>query len=171
MAIKDALLTEWDQEMASTRRCLERVPEDKLAWMPHQKSMTLGRLASHLAEMPMWASGTLDADELDMAPPGKPPMEAANFKSGAEILDFFDKNASAARASLERATDESLLSNWTLKKGGKDIMTLPKIVCLRSFVMNHSIHHRGQMTVYLRLLDVPVPSVYGPSADEGTMFS
>ena len=170
MAIKDALLPEWDQEMATTRRCLERVPEDKLAWKPHEKSMTLGRLASHLAEMPVWASATLDAPELDMAPPGQPPMEAADFKSRQQILDFFDKTSAAARASLEKATDENLMSNWTLKKGGKALMTLPKIVCLRSFVMNHSIHHRGQITVYLRLNDAPVPSVYGPSADEGQMF-
>jgi uncharacterized damage-inducible protein DinB len=165
MSISDSLLPELDQEMSNTRRALERVPMDKADWKPHQKSMALGRLAIHLAELPGWASTTVTTDELDFST-GYNPATVANTE---ELLALFDKNVSAARAALAGAGDEIWHKPWTLRNGDHVIFTLPKIAVHRSFVMNHVIHHRGQLTVYLRLNDVPVPSIYGPSADEGGM--
>ena len=166
MGMSQALLGEWDHEMANTRRTLERVPEEKLGWKPHEKSWAMGGLATHLANLPSWGALTLKGDELDLAPGGKPlpPMEPA--KTREEILEVFDKNVAAARAAIAAASDEELMKPWTLLKGGKTLMTLPKIAVLRGFVMNHNIHHRAQLGVYLRLNDVPVPAIYGPSADE-----
>ncbi len=165
MAIKDALLPEFDHEMATTRRVIERVPDGKFAYKPHDKSMTMGRLASHIADMPTWAVSGITLDSLDLAA-GHKPFEAA---SQAELLAAFDKNASAARSAIAGATDETFMKNWSLKNGATTLMTMPKIAVVRSFVLNHIIHHRGQLSVYLRLNDVPVPSIYGPSADEGTL--
>jgi uncharacterized damage-inducible protein DinB len=165
MAIKDALLPEFDHEMATTRRVIERVPDGKFAYKPHDKSMTMGRLASHIADMPTWAVSGITLDSLDLAA-GHKPFEAA---SQAELLTAFDKNAAAARSAIAGATDETFMKNWSLKNGATTLMTMPKIAVVRSFVLNHIIHHRGQLSVYLRLNDVPVPSIYGPSADEGTL--
>jgi uncharacterized damage-inducible protein DinB len=170
MSISQMLLPEFDQEIASMRRTIERVPESKFDWAPHPRSMTMGRLASHIAEMPTWAATTLQQDSLDIAPVGQPPSEPANFKSRASLLEAFDKNAAAARAAIAGASDEQLRSSWSLLKGGQALMTMPKLAVVRSFVLNHCIHHRGQLTVYLRLNDVPVPSIYGPSADESAGF-
>ncbi len=164
MSISAALLPEFDQEMATTRKTLERVPNDKLAWKPHTKSMTLGRLASHIAEMPSWANVGLSMDVMDMA--NYKPWEGASRE---EILAVFDKNVAEARAAIAAASDEKYMSNWSLAMGGKTIMTMPKIAVVRSFMLNHVIHHRGQFSVYLRLNDIAVPSIYGPSADEGQM--
>lgn len=164
MSISAALLPEFDQEMATTRKTLERIPDDKLGWKPHEKSMSLGRLASHIAELPSWASVGLNMDVLEMS--NYTPWEAASRE---EVLAKFDKNVADARAAIAAASDEKYMTNWSLSMGGKTLMTMPKVAVVRTFMMNHLIHHRGQFSVYLRLNNIAVPSIYGPSADEGQM--
>ncbi|HWZ33933.1 MAG TPA: DinB family protein [Bryobacteraceae bacterium] len=165
MNLSQMLLPEFDQEMANTRKTLERVPAGKTDWKPHEKSMTLGRLAGHVAELPGWAVETLKRDELEVMPPGQPPQP---FVSGSaqELLAMFDKKTAEARAALEQASNDDMMKPWTLKVRGNVAFTLPKAAVLRGFVMNHLIHHRAQLGVYLRLNDIPVPALYGPSADE-----
>ncbi len=163
------LLQELEHEAVATRRTLERVPAGGHAWKPHEKSMTMGRLASHLAEIPQWATMTLLHDELDMAPKGQKPHESLNLESPAEIVAAFDRHLAEARAAFGKAQDTDLARPWTLKRGDQVYFTLPKGAVLRSFVFSHLVHHRAQLGVYLRLNDVPVPSVYGPSADESGM--
>ena len=167
MAISEALLPEFDHEMANTRKTLERVPVDKFGWKPHQKSFAMGALATHLATLPSWAAITIQRDSIDIAPEGEKPIANEPVKSLEELAARFDNNVAAARAAIAGASDEELLKPWTLISGGKTIFTLPRIAALRSFVMNHNVHHRAQLGVYLRLNDIPVPSIYGPSADEG----
>lgn len=167
MALSDALLPEFDQEMKNTRRTLERVPEDKLDWRPHEKSMTLGGLTTHISNLPSWTNYTINQDSLDIAPVGQPPLKLEQIKSVREALEMFDKNVTAARAAIADASDEQLHQTWTLLHGGHKVFALPRAAVLRTVVMNHIIHHRAQLGVYLRLNDVPVPSLYGPSADEG----
>jgi uncharacterized damage-inducible protein DinB len=164
MAVKDALLPEFDQEMATTRRVIERLREDKYDWAPHEKSMKAGRLASHIAEMATWGTISIQKDFLDLAE-GHQPFNAA---SRSELLAAFDKNVADCRKAIESADDAALMQSWSLKQGDAVIMTMPKISVLRTLVMNHIIHHRGQMSVYLRLTDTLVPSIYGPSADEAS---
>ena len=171
MSISENLLPEFDHEMANTRKTLERVPEDKFGWKPHEKSGTMGWLATHLATLPSWVTSTIDNDSLDIAPPGGPAFQIPPANSRKQILATFDQNVARARAGLAGARDDQLLKPWTLLAGGRTIFTLPRIAVLRSFVMNHSIHHRAQLGVYLRLNNIPVPATYGPSADEGGMFS
>ncbi|MCL6480784.1 MAG: DinB family protein [Firmicutes bacterium] len=166
MAIRDALLPEFDFEMDKARKTLERVPEGRFDWRPHPKSPTMGWLAGHVAQLPFWAVITIQQDRLDLAPPGAPSYPAPEPGSRKELLETFDKNVAAARAAIASASDDHLHQNWTLLKGGQELMTLPRAAVLRSFVLNHLIHHRAQLGVYLRLNDVPVPSIYGPSADE-----
>jgi uncharacterized damage-inducible protein DinB len=162
MSINETLLPEFDQEMASTRKILDSVPEDKFAWKPHAKSMSLDRLASHLAEMPTWGVMIINQDKLDMTPGTKPFIAATK----AELLESLDKNVAAARAAIAGASDEHFGKIWTFSYAGHTIFAMPRIAALRSMVMSHIIHHRGQLGVYLRLNDVPVPGMYGPSADE-----
>ena len=169
MAINQAMLPEFDHEMANTRKTLERVPDGKFAWKPHEKSSAMGGLATHLANLPSWTSYTIDQDSLDIAPNGEP-QRATPLNSQTELLETFDKNVAAARAALAGASDEHLFKPWTLLANGKTVLTLPRVAVLRGFVLNHLIHHRAQLGVYLRLNDIPVPSIYGPSADEGSMF-
>jgi uncharacterized damage-inducible protein DinB len=169
MSLSSSLLPEFDQELTNLRKTLERVPDAKLAWKPHAKSMSLGGLATHLANVPSWGSRLIDTSEFDLAPPGQPPPRMQELHSRAEILATFDANFAAARKALAGASDATLLGPWTLLAGGKKLFTLPRNACLRSFTLNHMIHHRGQLTVYLRLLDVPLPALYGPSADEGSL--
>ncbi len=162
MPIVDALLPEFDHEMTTTRKVLERVPEDKFDWKPHAKSFSLGALAAHVVALPAWGAETLTRSEVDIAgsqPPAAPPSKA-------ELVATFDTHGATTRSALAGKTDAELMATWTLKRGGKAIFSMPKANVLRSFVLNHLIHHRGQLSVYLRLLDVPVPSIYGPSADE-----
>ena len=168
MALNQALLGEFDQEIAKTRKTLERVPEDKFGWKPHEKSGTMGWLASHLADLPSWTAFTLEQSSIDLNPPGghTPRPQAASRQ---ELLERFDANAAAARAAIAAAGDDRFMEPWSLLSAGKTIFTLPKAAVLRSFVMNHLIHHRAQLGVYLRLNDIPVPSIYGPSADETGM--
>jgi uncharacterized damage-inducible protein DinB len=167
MPISQMILPEFDQEMANTRKTLERVPDNKLAWKPHEKSSSLGGLATHLANLPSWTTYTFGQSELDSAPPGQPPFRLEEAKSRNELLEAFDKNVAAAREALAAAGDEAWMGPWSLLKGGNTIMTLPRAAVIRGFVLSHVIHHRAQLGVYLRLLDVPVPAIYGPSADEG----
>lgn len=164
--ISQSLLPEFDMEMASTRRVLERVPESQGAFRPHQKSMTLSRLAGHVAEMPLWATMTLSKDDLNMNPGDGPRQQAYTLTSTADAVHYFDENLRIARELLASATDETMMRPWSLKDGDNVLMTMPKIAVLRGFVMNHMIHHRAQLGVYLRMNDVAVPGIYGPSADE-----
>ena len=165
MAISASLIPEFDQEMATSRIVIERVPEDKYGWKPHEKSMSAGRLASHIAEMPAWGSASTGQDFLDLAA-GFTPFEGGSRE---EILARFDKDVRAAHAAIAGCSDETFMKEWSLKNGDDTIMTMPKIAVVRTFVINHIIHHRGQLSVYLRLLNESVPSIYGPSADEGSM--
>lgn len=169
MPIHDALLPEFDQEMASTRKVLERCPEDKFGWKPHQKSFSMGSLATHIVNMTGWTVDTIDKDSFDVQPPGAPPYKEEPVKSQKELLERFDKNVTSARAAIAGASDEHLMKPWSLLAGGQTLFTMPRIACLRGFVMNHTIHHRAQLGVYLRLNDIPVPAIYGPSADEPGM--
>jgi uncharacterized damage-inducible protein DinB len=166
MALKDSLLPEFDHEMGTTRRVLERVREADFAWKPHEKSFSLGQLASHVANIPTYVNPTIDLTVFDLASLG-PEARPKNPTSKTEILTAFDANVTTARKKLAEQTDASLAAMWTMKKEGEEIFTLPRSAVLRSFVMNHLIHHRGQLTVYLRLRNVPLPSIYGPTADEG----
>ena len=164
MTIAESLLPEFDREMGLTRRLLERVPEGQFAWKPHEKSMTLGRLAEHLAELPQWATMTIKEGGIDMAT--RRPADYHSPDTPAGVLQMFDTNVRDARAALTGRTDAELAAPWTLRHQGKELFTMPKVAVLRGFVMNHLIHHRGQLSVYLRLQNVPLPSIYGPSADE-----
>jgi uncharacterized damage-inducible protein DinB len=156
-------------EMASTRKTLERVPESKPDFRPHEKSMTLSRLAGHVAEIPMWAVMTLEQDVFDTNPAGGAPFSPGVMTSRQDTLAKFDEHVKKARTVLESTTDDAMMKPWTLKSGDRTIMTMPRIAVMRGFVLNHLIHHRAQLGVYLRMNDVPVPSIYGPSADEGRM--
>jgi len=162
MPLVDALLPEFDNEMTKTRKVLERVPDDKRDWKPHPKSFSLGALATHVAGLPTWGSETLNRSELDVG--GNPPLTALPTTS--DILAAFDRNVAAARAALTGKTDAELAAMWSLRHNGRTLFSMPKATVWRSFVVSHLIHHRAQLTVYLRLLDVPVPAIYGPSADE-----
>jgi uncharacterized damage-inducible protein DinB len=166
MKISESLIPEFDYEMANTRKALERVPFDKLDWKPHPKSMTLGALAAHIATMPEWGSLTLQGDSFDYAPPGGEPYNTPTFASNKELVAAFDKGVAESRAALAAADDSKMLAPWSLLAGGKTIMTMPRVAVMRSFVVNHTIHHRAQLGVYLRLNDIAVPSAYGPTADE-----
>ncbi len=163
MSIAHALLSEFDHEMTNTRRALAAVPEADAAWKPHEKSFSLGSLALHLKNLASWVNYTLEHDALDLDQPWPP----QHFRTTDQLLEEFDAAVASARAVLAGTDDAAFMAPWTLRKGDHVIFTMPRIAVLRSFVMNHSIHHRGQLTVYLRLLDVPVPGLYGPSADEG----
>lgn len=168
MPLSAALLPEFDQEMVSTRKTLERVPDDKLGWKPHDKSGTMGWLAGHLATVPGWVPMALEKDSLDLAPQGVPVQPPPAPQSRKELLEVFDKGVVAARTAIAGASDEHLLRPWTLLQNGKTVVSMPRIAVLRVFIMNHSIHHRAQLGVYLRLNNIPVPAIYGPSADEGS---
>jgi uncharacterized damage-inducible protein DinB len=165
MSLAAALLPEFDQETATTRHVLAAVPQAKTAFRPHRKSWTLGELSLHAANVLAWLPMTLQTTELDLDPPGGAKFAPREFESAAATLAAFDANVTAARAALQAASDQDLMVPWTLKSRGRPHFTLPRLACVRSFVLNHMIHHRGQLTVYLRLCDVPVPMVYGPTAD------
>lgn len=168
MAMSEAFLPEFDQEMATTRKTLERIPEDKFDWKPHEKSFTLRQLGSHLAQLPHWAVIGLTQDAFDMAPPEGEPVQTPQAESISHLLELFDASTAAARSALAAAEDGTFRESWSLLTGGKPLFTVPKVAVIRTFVLNHLIHHRGQLSVYLRLLDVPVPAIYGPSADESS---
>lgn len=163
MAIKDAILPEFDHEMATTRRVLERVPDHPDDWKPHAKSMSLARLAGHMAELPGLGLAALEADAFDVASEQYNPY---TFTSRAEALALFDDYVGKLRAAIAATDDERFLQTWNFLKNGQLMFAAPRVAAYRTFFMNHQIHHRGQLTVYLRLRDVPLPSVYGPTADE-----
>ena len=161
--MNEPLMMELQHEAESTRKMLERLPKEKLTWKPHEKSMSLGRLAMHLAEIPGWVNATLLADELDFSKMDYKMVEAT---SSEEAVKLFDEKLASALDVLKNTEDATMMNMWTMRDGETVYFTLPKIAVLRSFVYSHLIHHRGQMSVYLRLLDVPVPGSYGPSADD-----
>jgi uncharacterized damage-inducible protein DinB len=166
MTISELILPEFDKEMASTRKILECVPDDKLDFKPHEKSMGLGRLASHVAEMAQWAEHTLTMDKLEITPDMKP----FNAKSRAEILERFDEFVRSGREALVKASDNDFQRNWSLIWQGQPVMSGTKYEILRGMAMNHMVHHRAQLGVYLRLNNHPIPGMYGPSADEPKGF-
>ncbi len=164
MAIKDALLAEYDHEMAVARTVIERVNPDQLGWKPHDKSMALGRLATHVAEIPHWGQTILNDAEFDMGASAYSPKALGSV---GEILASFDDTVKKVRATLDSKSDAELLGTWTFKNKGTVVFAMPRIAAFRSWVMNHLIHHRGQLSVYLRQTGSLVPAIYGPSADEG----
>ena len=157
------MVQEFVHEAVGTRKMLDRLPEDKLSWKPHEKSMSLGRLASHLAEIAEWTGTVVNDDVFDMDAADYSP---ADLSSKQQILDRFDASIEQFKEMLTGKTDEHLMGTWQMKQGGKVVLTMPRAACLRSFVLSHTVHHRGQFSVYLRENDVPLPSIYGPSADE-----
>ncbi len=161
MAIVDSILMELDQEAKTTQRVLERIPEDKLAWKPHAKSYSLGQLALHIARGQGFLSDAVSKDSFEFSDMSQP--QPQNKK---EIVDAFAQSTAHAKETLAKLSDAQVMGNWTATRGGKVLMTVPRIGFIRAIVMNHFYHHRGQLSVYLRLLDVSVPSIYGPSADE-----
>lgn len=163
--ITDLLSAELDRELPGTRRALERVPEGRNDWKPHPKSMALGYLAGLVATMPGWIVSMIEEPQLDLASPGRYRTDA--FSSTAELLAAFDREAAAARESVRRAGDEHLLTtSWRLLMNGQVLLEQPRYQAVRDGALNHLYHHRGQLTTYLRLNERPVPSLYGPSADE-----
>ena len=163
MALKDSLLAEFDHEMGTTRRLLERVPDARLGWKPHEKSMTLGGLATHLSNLPNWGTTILNDAFYDLAA-GPPHMKEGSSRDA--ILAFFDESVKTTRKSLDK-TDAELNARWALRRGEQEMFSLPRAQAFRTFVLYHTVHHRGQLSVYLRLNNIPVPAMYGPTADEG----
>jgi len=166
MSINDALMAELQQEAAATRKCLERIPAEMFDWKPHEKSMTMSRLATHVAEMVGWVKDTVENPELDFATMDYKPFAP---ETTAELVEYFDAQYAAATESLKNASDAVMMENWKMRNGEKIYVDLPRVQVMRGFIFNHIVHHRGQLSVYLRLRDIPVPPIYGPSADEGEM--
>jgi len=167
MAIKDALLPEYDHEMATTRKLLDRVPLPQADWKPHTKSMTLAELAAHLVEIPGWVGSIVECSSVDLG--SGQDHNRTLYGSNADLLAAFDQNVAKARAAIASKSDADMMEIWSLKRGETVLMTMPKVAVLRGFLLNHLIHHRGQLSVYIRIQDVPLPSIYGPSADESGM--
>lgn len=168
MKITDLLLAELDREAVGIRKTLERVPEGKNDWKPHPKSMPLGSLASLVATIPAWLDMVTNMDELDINPPGGSKFRVQDWKTRRELLDQFEASLKKGREVLQETTDEHLLNtNWRMLAAGKVVSDQPRYVAIRDGVLNHMAHHRGQLTVYLRLNEASVPAIYGPSADEG----
>ena len=163
MAINEAFTSELRHEAATTRKVLERIPAETFDWKPHEKSMSMSQLATHVADMFGWFSHTLERDELDFAAG----YEQPKVSSAEELVEILNKNVAAAIESLKKTDDAAFMKNWTLRNGEEIFLQMPKVGVVRSMVMNHIVHHRGQLSVYLRLNDIPVPALYGPSADEG----
>jgi uncharacterized damage-inducible protein DinB len=168
MNYAETILPEFDREMANTRKVLERVPDHKLDWQVHPKSHTLGWNANHLAEILGWVPGALTTPSWDIAPVGGKPYQSPMLTSRQEILELFDRNVAAARKAIAAVKDDQMTQSWSLLKAGTPMFTLPRTTVIRSLVLNHMIHHRAILCVYLRLNDIPVPGMYGPSGDEFT---
>jgi uncharacterized damage-inducible protein DinB len=163
--IADMLLPEFDHESAVTRLLIERAPESRLSWTPHLKSRTLGDLCLHLAQLPRWAIIVMQEAAFDLNPVDAPPHPPPRFESQAATLRIFDDHVTQGRQALAGAAEAEFLARWTLREAGRTVFTMPRVSVVRSFVLNHMIHHRGQLSVYLRLCDVPLPPIYGPTAD------
>lgn len=166
MSIAQSILPEFEQEMAGVRKTLERVPDEKLDWKAHPKSNTLGWVAAHLAEIPGWVEGTLTELTWDINPPGGEPYKTPSITSRQQALELFDKNVAAAKRAIAATSDAEFMKNWSLLSAGETLITMPRIGVIRTWVINHAIHHRAILTVYLRLNNIPVPALYGPSGDE-----
>ena len=166
MTFAETILPEFDREMANTRKVLECVPDNKLDWRAHPESNTIGWNANHLAEIPGWVEGTLTAPSWDFAPVGGEPYQSPRLTSRQEILGLFDRNVAAARKAIAAVKDDQMTQPWSLLKAGTPLFTMPRATVIRSFVLNHLIHHRAILCVYLRLNNIPVPGMYGPSGDE-----
>lgn len=166
MRLIDPILMEFDREASATRKVLERVPDAKLGWAPHPRSMTAGKLAWHLATIPGWIGTAVLLDGEDMATRPKAPPAPATAR---EIAEAFTANVEVAKRAMVQLDDEAAAATWTLSMAGKVILSMPRLAFLRTILLSHSIHHRGQLTVYLRFLEVPVPAIYGPSADENPL--
>jgi len=165
MRFVDILLVEFDREAGLTRQVLERLPGDRLDWQPHPRSRSLGQLALHLAELPRWGASVAAGAEFDLE---QIPLAASAVPATvADLLTRFDGNSSEARRAVSSRTDAELLAPWTLRRAGDEVFTVPRLMAVRTVLLQHATHHRGQLTVYLRLLDVPLPPLYGPTADEG----
>jgi uncharacterized damage-inducible protein DinB len=165
MNISEMLLSEFDREMTTTRSLLERVPETRSSWKPHPKSFSLWQLAIHISNLPRWAIFTMTASEFDMASPEAKNFAPPPFESTAKLLESFDRNVAGARAAIAGASDDDYGKEWTFRNGEQVVFAMPRLAALRQMSMNHGIHHRGQLSVYLRELDVPLPPIYGPTAD------
>jgi uncharacterized damage-inducible protein DinB len=166
MSYAETILPEFDKEMAGTRKVLERIPDDKLDWRAHPRSNTIGWNANHVANLLDWLVLTLTRPSLDVAPVGGEPYRFPKLTTTREILDLFDRNVAAAREAITKVKDEELGEPWTLSRAGQPIFTMPRAAVARGVVLNHIIHHRAHLCVYLRLNDIPVPGLYGPSGDE-----
>lgn len=164
MAIRDGLIMELKHEAENTRKMISRLPADKFTWKPHEKSKGLFDLARHIVGIPVWVGRAIEANEYDFAKNPPKPGEVVHDVKG--LLEMYDKNIALAIKHIEGASDEHLMRPWTLRQGDKVYFTMPTVAVIRDFAFSHTIHHRGQLSVYLRLLNVPVPGMYGPSADE-----
>ena len=166
MTHAESILPEFDQEMGKTRKVIERIPEDKLDWQPHPKSHNIGWNANHLADLPGWGIAILTQPQFDFAPAGGKRYETPNLRTRKELAELLDRNVASMRKALAETKDEDMAKQWSLLAGGNAIFTMPRSVVVRNFVMNHMIHHRAVLCVYLRLNDIPVPGMFGPSGDE-----
>ena len=166
MRIGESMLPEFDMEMANTRKVIERIPDAKLDWKIHEKSNTIGWVANHLADMPGWVDMTISHDSFDVEPVAGQPYKSPNETTVAAIMALFDKNVAQARTQIENVEDATLYEPWKLLKQGEELMTMPRLAVVRTWVFSHSIHHRAHLCVYLRVNDIAVPGLYGPSADD-----
>lgn len=164
-----SLLAEYDHLAKNARKTVERIPDDKFGWKPHEKSFSMGDLASHLVNIQTWLNVTLDMDEFDMHPTEGEEFIPPKASNKEELLEMFDKNFEEGKKCLSETPDEKLDDNWSLLSGGNVLFTMPKVAVVRNFVLNHMIHHNAQLGMYLRLNDIPVPATFGPSADEDIM--
>jgi uncharacterized damage-inducible protein DinB len=169
MRIGESMIPEFDLEMANTRKVLERIPDAKLDWKIHEKSNTIGWVANHVAETPGWVDATINRDSFDVEPEPGRLYKSPTEQTMKAIIALFDKNVAEARTLLENVNDATLLGPWKLLQQGKEIMTMPRLAVLRTWVLNHTVHHRAHLCVYLRVNDVAVPGLYGPSADDTSM--
>ena len=161
--IRQALIREIEYEGSQTKKVLERIPVDKFNWKPHEKSKEIGALAIHVAQIPSWTSRALASSEFDMATMKR---EVPEIKTADDLVKISETNIQKAIEDLQKASDEDMMAMWTFRRGDQVVFSLPRAAVIRSMAMNHLVHHRGQLTVYLRLLNIPVPGIYGPSADE-----
>jgi len=166
MAISDSFIPELDHEAAGTRKTLARIPEDKFDWKPHEKSYSFQEMASHIANLPHWAAMVAGESDLDIAPAGAEPLRQEAAETVEQAVQIFDRNIAAAREAIAGLSDDQMMETWTLLAGGEEIFSMPRAAVIRGFIMNHLIHHRAQLSLYLRLNDVAMPALYGPSADE-----
>jgi uncharacterized damage-inducible protein DinB len=169
VSIGKTMIPEFEMEMGSTRKVLERIPDALLDWKIHERSNTIGWVANHLADIPNWVQMTIGQEAFDVEPVAGQPYRSPSESTIAAILTLFDNHVADARASLEQVDDATLMAPWKLLKQGQEIMTMPRVAVVRTWVLNHSIHHRAHLCVYLRVNDLPVPGIYGPSADDGGM--